>query len=211
VLAIIVLGGDYDPPVRLDTWRSRAEIVIAADGGAVNALNMGIIPDLAVGDFDSLPFSERQRLDELGIQVETHPRQKDETDAELAIRAALARGADELVVLCPFGGRIDHTLANVLLLAHPDVAGRTIMAAGRAEIVLIRDEASFFGKPGDLLSLLPLGSAATGIHTQGLQYQLDGDTLQSGFARGMSNVFTAQRAAVVVQTGQLLAIHTRQR
>lgn len=209
MLAIVVAGGDYAPPMRLGQWRRRAGLVVAADGGAERALALGLTPDVIVGDMDSVDPATRQRLEALGATVRLHRPDKDETDTELAVMEALDRGADEVVILCALGGRVDHALANVLLLALPELGDRGLIADAASEVRLVTTEVTFDGAVGDLLSLLPLSGTVEGISTEGLLYPLAEATLELGRARGVSNVFTRPEARVSLRHGRLLAIHTR--
>ena len=150
-----------------------------------------------------------------GTPVISAPAAKDETDLELALRQALVLGAREIIICAVLGGRSDHALANVLLLARPELAELDVMlAAGRETIRLMRGDGSagprleVAGSPGDLLSLLPLGQDASGITTEGLQYPLHDETLFLGQARGVSNVFTGSRAVITLHRGLLLVLHT---
>ncbi|UBV43292.1 thiamine diphosphokinase [Deinococcus taeanensis] len=106
-VAWILVGGRLTPSPLLDAL-PRPDVVVAADGGARHAAALGVRVDAWVGDFDS----------SAGVHVdaprEVHPTAKDETDAELAVRVARARGAAELVFVGAFGGRFDHTLALAL-------------------------------------------------------------------------------------------------
>ena len=122
---------------------------------------------------------------------------------------------DEIVICAALGGRSDHLLANVLLLARPDLADRRVtLVDGRESIRLLHGGGSppahlvLPGAPGDLLSLLPLGGDALGVTTEGLQYPLHDETLFLGQARGVSNVFTVARAGITLHRGLLLVIHT---
>lgn len=112
-----------------------------------------------------------------------------------------------MVILGALGDRLDHTLANVLLLALPEL--RPVKAKildGRQELFLIRDGALIEGQVGDTLSLLPLTEEVTGIYTEGLEYPLENGTLYLGPARGVSNTLTAPQARVRVGQGLLLAV-----
>ena len=106
------------------------DLVIAADGGANWCAAWGWQPDLVIGDMDSLDEAVAVRLQADGVAFVRHPVEKDETDLELALRAAVERGADEIVVAAALGGRIDHTLGNLALLALP-TPGRRAGAPGR--------------------------------------------------------------------------------
>ncbi len=190
------------------------DLVIAADGGARVARKLGLWPHLVVGDMDSLPANLRRELDERGCQFIGHPTHKDETDSELAIREALRAGASEIVLVGMIGNRLDHTLANVFLLAMPELAGVSARIWDhRTQVWLVRGSRSLIieGRPGDIITLLPLGGDASGIETQGLEYALHGDTLRVGLARGVSNVLTEPRAVVSLTSGLLLVVHVTPR
>jgi thiamine pyrophosphokinase len=127
----------------------------------------------------------------------------------------MAMGPEEIVLCAATGGRTDHLLANVFLLARVDLAsvrlrlvdgGETVrlLGANDREAVLQID-----GAAGDLLSLLPFGGDAAGVTTEALLYPLHAETLYLGQARGVSNVLTGPRCLVRLQRGQLLVIHNR--
>jgi thiamine pyrophosphokinase len=121
-------------------------------------------------------------------------------------------GADEIVLLGAVGGRLDHTLANVLLLGMPTLVGvKVSIVAGNTEAWLIRagEELAIHGQPGDTVTLLPLGQDAVGITTAGLEWALHDDTLHFGPARGVSNVMTAEVARVALREGLVLALRIR--
>jgi thiamine pyrophosphokinase len=113
------------------------------------------------------------------------------------------------VVLGGSGGRLDHTLANILLLAHPQLAGRTIrFVEGREAVWLSTAHAEIDGRAGDTVSLIPLGGPARIAETTGLRWALHDETLAFGPARGMSNEMTGPRATVRIHDGLLWCIHT---
>lgn len=205
--AVIIANGQiHDSDFRRSLVAS-TDLVVCADGGASNALALGLPPDVVIGDLDSLDGDVRSQLEKKGCQFMVHPARKDETDLELAIKYAVEQGAQEVLILGALGNRFDHTLANVLLLALPEL--RSVKAKiinGRQEVFLIRDEALIEGQVGDTLSLLPLTAEVTGIYTEGLEYPLENGTLYLGPARGVSNVLTTPRARVQVDQGLLLAV-----
>jgi thiamine pyrophosphokinase len=175
-------------------------------------LAWGLVPGLVIGDMDSLSDEERAELEARGCRFVVHPRAKDETDLELALTYAAELGTQEIIVLGALGGRLDHTLANVFLLALPVLADLSVrIVNGHEEALLARSGQSVTleGEPGDLVSLLPLGGDARGVTTKGLAWTLQGDTLQFGPSRGVSNEMTAPQARVEVEGGHLLVVHTR--
>ena len=218
---IVADGGAPDRRALDESWPGWADdvaLVIAADGGARSAAALGLAIDLVVGDLDSLAPEDVRRLAADGIPFERVSPAKDETDTELALIAARDRGASRITILCAMGGeRLDHALANVLLLAHPVVAdceARLLDPGGRVSLLrapgpdgapVTRDLA---GPPGALVSLIPLGVDAERVTTEGLAYPLHLETLPVGPARGCSNVRTAERARVTLGAGLLLVVES---
>ena len=241
--ALIVADGDVPRRAALDAawpgWDRDVELIVAADGGWDRAVALGLRPALLVGDGDSLPEARFAELAAAGVPVERSPSAKDESDAELALLAALRRGATEITILGAMGGRrFDHALANVGLLALPDGReARVELLDATARVRLLRAPAvgdgggagvgagggaavgpavgpvaallELPGAAGDLVSLLPLGVPAEGVTTVGLLYPLLGETLRPGPARGLSNVRITAGASVSLRRGSLLVVETR--
>lgn len=208
---VMVANGPMPRPPSPELIIADHDLVVCADGGATNALALGLKPQVVIGDMDSIEVSFRRQLQEEGCRFVEYPSRKDETDAELAVRYAVSQGATELIMLAALGGRVDHTLANVMLLALPELGGvKARLIEADQEVLLIRDEVVIRGRPGDTVSLLPLSGDVAGIHTEGLEYPLRDGTLSFGAARGVSNVLTAAQAIVRVGSGFLLAVHHHQ-
>jgi thiamine pyrophosphokinase len=220
--AIVLADGDVAPRARIDDawpgWADPAALVIAADGGARHAAPLGLRPAVWVGDGDSVDPAALERLAADGAEIRRVAEMKDESDTELALLTALERGADEIVILGALGGaRIDHTLANVGLLAHPALIGRRaeLLDAG-ARVSFLRApapdgspvERPLPGRVGDLVSLLPLGDGVDGVTTSGLVYPLSDEPLLAGPARGLSNVRRDPAATVTLRRGMLLIVES---
>jgi thiamine pyrophosphokinase len=214
---LIVADGEAPERAALDEawpgWDAGFDLVIAADGGAGAAERLGLRPGLVVGDGDSIDPAALERLRAGGVAIELAPSDKDETDTELALLAALRRGATEIVLVGALGGqRIDHALGNVWLLAHPGLAGRraTILEPS-ARLFVLRAPAGdggpvvgrLDGPVGVTVSLIPMADVA-GVTTDGLRYPLHDEALPAGPARGLSNVRIATQASVTVRRGLLL-------
>ena len=220
--ALILADGDAPNRAELDAawpgWADEVGFVIAADGGARNASRLGVGIDLWVGDGDSIGEEALAALEATGVTLERSRPDKDESDTELAVLAALRRGARGVIIVGALGGpRIDHTLANVGLLATPELAGgaATILNA-HSRIGLVRApgpdggpvERALPGEPGGLVTLLAQGDGVEGVSTRGLAYPLVDEPLAAGRARGLSNVRTSPDAAVIVRRGLLLVIES---
>jgi len=212
--ALVLGDGDGPARDRLDAawpgWDRDVRIVVAADGGARLAEALGLRIDHWVGDGDSFDAPGIERLRRAGIPVDLVSAAKDESDLELAVGQAVALGATDITVLGGLGGpRLDHTMANIALLAHPALAGRTarlLDAETRVSLLTGPATAAFDGRPGDLVSLLPLSSDVAGIATDGLEYPLRDEALAIGPARGLSNVRLGPTATVTIRSGRLLVV-----
>ncbi|HEX2323871.1 MAG TPA: thiamine diphosphokinase [Chloroflexota bacterium] len=208
--AVIVAHGELGPGAWARPRLHAAALVIAADGGAAAAWALGRAPDVVVGDLDSLDPRTRAALAGAGSAFEIAPREKDETDLELALRAAVRRGATTIEILGALGGpRFDHALANVLALALPFLGPRRVAILDpQHEVRLLRGPAALTlsGAPGDLVSLIPLSETADGIDTAGLRYPLRDGTLLLGPTRGVSNELSGPQATVRLRSGLLLVV-----
>ena len=207
---VVVASADLDPSD--GSWLDGADLVIAADGGAGSLDRIGRRPDRLIGDLDSVEPSLADHLAEAGVSIERHPPDKDASDTELAVEAALAAGATEVVLLGAFGGgRIDHELANLLLLAEAALAGRDIRAVRGGTVVRALHggrRADLAGAIGDVVTLLPVGLDATGVTTDGLRWPLASATLRLGRSRGLSNEVVSSPASVRIEGGTLLVVET---
>lgn len=210
--AVIVVGGEADP---LDAGRlANAELVIAADGGARFLESVGHRPDVLVGDLDSVDAALVARLMQAGVAVEGHPAAKDATDAELAIDRAVAAGARRITVIGAFAGeRVDHELANLLLLTDRAWAWETDdfrMVRGRTSVRALHGPGrlEIEAGAGATVSLLPLGGDAVGVTTAGLRFPLVGEALRLGRSRGVSNEVVEVPASVVLEAGVLLVVES---
>ncbi len=208
---VVMANGELAWPERLVGIIRGAEVLMAVDGGA-NALHrLGIYPQVLVGDMDSVLPEALQACEEHHCRLVLYPPNKDETDTELALLEAVRLGAARITILGALGGRIDHTLANLLLLTLPELKTcQVVMCDGSSYITLLRTYGLFKGKPGDTLSLIPLGGDALGVRTVGLQYPLHDEVLRFGPARGISNVLVAEQAEIWLSSGLLLVVHTPQ-
>ena len=213
--ALVLADGSVAPAATLDDawpgWSDGLDLVIAADGGARHAAALRRRIDLWVGDGDSIGEAELAALTREGVPIRRSPVDKDESDTELALLAALEAGANRVTVLGALGGeRVDHGLANVWLLGHPRLLGcdvRLVDAAARIRLVG-PGRADLGGRIGDLVSLLPFGGDAGGLTTGGLRYPLRDEALPSGPSRGLSNVRVANDAVLIVGSGRILVVET---
>ena len=212
--AILLANSQLNPSDTLADELHSGELLIAADGGGQHCLNLGLSPDIVVGDFDSLAPEALKQLAAGGARIVRHDTRKDETDLELALRLACDAGADDIIMFAALGNRWDMTLANLLLAAQAEfLDSRITLVDGAQRISLLKPGAThtLTGRTGDTLSLIPLAGDVSGIRTDGLEYPLEGETLHFGSPRGVSNVFLTTKATVFFEEGLLLAVQIQQR
>lgn len=186
-------------------------VIIAADGGTRHAMALGFMPAVVVGDLDSLVAEDRKILDARGVEIRRYPRDKDQTDLELALAYALETWDDSITIIGGIGGRLDQTLGNLSLLTDPKLVNREIrLDDGIDEVFFTRRQSEIHGDPGDIVSLIPWGETVFGVTTRGLRWPLDGETLFPDKTRGISNELEFETASVSVQSGLLLTVHSRQ-
>jgi thiamine pyrophosphokinase len=204
---IVVFAGGPKPTRRALAAVPPGAVVIAADGGAEHALAHGFFVETAVGDFDSISPAAFAELERARVRIERHPPEKDATDLELALATAVVREPRRVLVVGGAGGRLDHLLGELTLLGADAYAGVELDAVfDRATVHVVRRERCLAGRPGELISLLPLQGPAMGIETEGLRYELYGEMLPVGSSRGISNAFAVERVRIALTSGVLLAV-----
>jgi len=202
-LDVVVVASGDGPDLTLPA----AGRVVAADGGLLRAQALGLDVDVVVGDLDSVTPDALAAAEAAGVRVVRHPPAKDATDLELALDESVALGARRVLLVASSVGRLDHLLGSLLLLGSARYAALELDAlVGDALVHVVRRERTLSGAPGELVSLLAVGSPALGVVTDGLEYPLRGETLEPGSSRGISNVFTGAEARIGLADGVLLAI-----
>jgi thiamine pyrophosphokinase len=186
------------------------DFLIGVDGGTVHIFNMGLIPNVVIGDLDSTPEPTLSKLTSSDIEINLYPADKNETDLELALSYAIDSGYQEILLLAALGGRLDHALSNISLLADPRLLELNArMDDGVEELFFCRDQVQVRGSSGDIVSLIPWGGAVAGIITENLKWPLRAETLLPYRSRGISNEMLAEQASIKIESGLLLVIHRR--
>ena len=207
---IIFANGDLPDLNKARDLLLADDFIICADGGTRHALALGLTPNLVIGDMDSIQNDQWQRLQTLGVAVELFPRDKNETDLELAINRAIELEPREIVIVAALGGRLDQTIGNIALLTDLQLATFDVrLDDGVEEMFFCRDQVQVQGRSGDIVSLIPWGNPVRGVQTQGLKWILDNETLYPEKTRGISNEMLSESANIKISSGNLLIIHTR--
>lgn len=207
---VIFASGLYTPNLHTTQAIRQAEYLIAADNGAQYCLSHGILPDVVIGDLDSLHPKILKELSLAETEIIQYPEEKDSTDFELALRHALLRGATEIIVLGALGGRWDMSFSNLFLLTHPDYSDlRLSLLQNDHRLTILHPHQTLLidGQIGDLVSLLPLTPRVLGIKTTHLHYPLHDEHLDFASSRGVSNRLLATQARITLGAGILVCIH----
>jgi thiamine pyrophosphokinase len=209
VRAAIFLNGSPDSSDLLRRVAGFADLIVAANGGTRYALEVGIVPDLVVGDMDSLGEELMLELDRLGASLERHPVRKDKMDGQLAVLAARERGATAADLLCAVGGTLG-ALFSVpqILLAAERIGLRSTVVADRGRIFVVEaGSRTVQGDPQDSVSIFPLSGLATGVTLESMEYPLENASLEPGDTLGFHNELIGRKANVSVEEGALLVVH----
>jgi thiamine pyrophosphokinase len=216
-LAAVFLNGDYEEPGYYTCWARAADLVVAADGGGRFLAAAGIVPDLLVGDFDSLDEAAAAAAGRSGARVVRHPVRKDRTDGELAVDEALREGAGELVLAGALGA-LDHVLGHLALLGRIEARGtpaRVVSPDLTARVLLAATTVRLDAVPGTRVSLAPLAGEAI-VTLAGFDYDLDHGRLPGDACLGLGNAVAgpaederAARAGTVVSgpAGATISVH----
>ena len=201
-ILIVLNQTDTDtPPISHD-------YLIGVDGGCEWCLKNNQKMDLAIGDFDSLSPAHFLQLKQYAGKIEQHSTEKDQTDLELAITAAMQVNPCQLNVYGVWGGRLDHSLANLLCLAE-QTQRVPIYMPGRHQfgfIIKSKQVISIKAQPNHSVSLLALGDDCYGISNKGFKYPLTDAILKHGSGRGLSNLTTDKRSEIALDQGRLLVL-----
>lgn len=205
---VLLANGPLELSPKVRDMVSSAERLIGVDGGSRHLESLGVLPDLAVGDMDSIPQHLLAHYKGEGVEMHLHPPKKDATDLELALELTLERGASRICILGATGGRLDHTLGNLFLLARCLPSGIPACVMDQDQCIHLTDQTlTLTGTIGDTLSLLPATPQVSGVSLTGLEYPLSEATLTFGTSWGMSNVFVETQATVTLRSGRLFVFH----
>lgn len=208
--AIIVCSGSVIDYSYHKKYFNKAESVICVDGGAKHVRSFGLVPDVLIGDLDSISEEDLEYFKSLNVKIMKYQSEKDMTDTEIAVDFAIESGYTEIVIIGGIGTRIDHSLANIFLLKRMlDRGIKGLIVNEQNEIRLIKDRISVMREEGSKITLLPLTNLVEGITTKGLYYELNNEAIEMGSSRGVSNEFSADAAEVTIESGILIVIKSR--
>lgn len=205
----IISGGYIGDAGAIRRWFDRPDTytLICADGGARHAYELGLTPQAIIGDMDSLDEDLQRYFETKGSLILRHPKDKDETDTQLALDYALEANPPEVVIFGALGARLDHTLANLSLLMAGIQSGVPVkLVDAWCEVFLVTKQVVINGEAGQTVSIFPYPHAASGISLDGFAYPLTAAAMETGKPYGISNRLAASRGVISVTSGCLLVI-----
>lgn len=199
---LIVSGGDLSPvPDGFRGW----DYLIACDKGYEYARQLGMEPELIVGDFDSAPEPAESE------NVRVFPSKKDDTDTMIAVKQALSEGYTEIGIVCALGGRLDHSFANIQAAAYAAEQGAKVRIIGASEEICVfsEGEETFPRREGWSLSVFSVSDVCMGVAIRGTEYDGEGIELTNRFPLGISNKWKDSTARISVRKGILMVMESR--
>lgn len=208
---VIVTNGEIENIRTLDKHIFESDFVICVDGATRYLKEIDMVPNLLVGDLDSISLDDMEWVKSKGVKLRKFPKEKDKTDTELAIDFALEHSPTMITLIGAIGSRVDHSMGNIFLLKKildENILGRIV--GENLEIYLTEDNLSIEGELGDILSLIPLSKSVEGVTIDGLIYPLNDAELSLGSTWGISNEFERPIANISIKKGLLLVIKSRE-
>lgn len=215
---LIITGGTIDIEFIKNYIRNQSfEYLICVDGGLEIAYQMNLKPSYIVGDFDTvtkstLDYYLQKATKPNGSIIKRFQPEKDATDSQLAIELAIEIGSEEIVVLGGTGSRIDHVLANIMVLKKPlEMGKKAYLLDKQNKIYLISKKHTITKKSlyGKYISILPYGTQVTKVTLIGFKYPLLNRTLFIGDSLGISNELEEEEGTIFLEDGVLIVIESR--
>ncbi len=206
---IIVGGGPVNYRLLNNELKAGYDLLVAADGGGKPLYDLCYIPQILLGDFDSLAPAYKELITAQGAKMISYKKEKDWTDLELSIKLLMDRGINNIRVFGGLGGRLDHTLANLSLLYRAKISGFDVTMIGKEEmVILLSSEEQVILSPfaGGHFSLLPLFEVAEGVNIKGAKFPLENATIKFGSTIGIHNEFLETSVGIGFRSGYLYLI-----
>lgn len=204
--AVLVCNGHIDTKF-LYSHIGKNDFLVAVDGGANKLAKTGFVPNLIIGDMDSISSGAKKKFRKSEFLV--FPKEKNEVDLELALDYCVKKGFREILVLGAIGSRTDMSLINVFLLTQLPQNVNAKIVHENQEIFLIHKKALIEGMPGEKISFLALSGNVEGLTLSGFKYGLENAALEFGVGRGISNEFKNKKTLISFKSGKLLCVHFR--
>lgn len=194
---------------KIDIIVKEDDYVIAADGGYNTLSAVSIKPNMIIGDFDSICNEGKFEED---ILVERYPVKKDDTDVMLAVKEGMKRGYERYVMYGVLGGSLDHTFANIQILAYMSKRGLKVKLVGKDSVMtaVTNGELRLKQRTGGRISVFSHSDSARGVTIKGLMYEVENATLKNEIPLGVSNEFVGREGSISVKDGTLVVIYEKE-
>lgn len=203
--ALLILNGKRVNKDILLKYKNQSDFILAADGAADYCLKLNILPNLVIGDLDSISKNSLTTLEEMKVPLNRFPVKKDKTDSQLSLEYLIDMGATEITIIGATGNRMDHTLANILLLKRIKDSGvKGKIVDENNTIYLVYDKLTLDKSNGYFVSIIPIVQEGIRISLRGFEYELDNEKIDFGSTRGISNVIKNSKGYIKVHDGVCL-------
>ncbi|WP_026893903.1 thiamine diphosphokinase [Clostridiisalibacter paucivorans] len=207
---IVIASGDGGDPQLIKNICDTGDFIICADGGAKHAKLSSVVPNIIIGDLDSIDEDDLKWFDRFNVPIKDFPTKKDYTDMELCLNFAVEKGATEITILGAIGSRLDHSIANIMLLY--DLFQKGI----DAKIINDHNKAFLFSGRGKVLkedykyiSLIPIFGDVSGITLKGFEYKLNKATIKFSATLGISNELIEDEGEIDIEDGICLVVKSK--
>lgn len=200
--ALLILNGEKVNSTTILKLKDESDFILSADGGTDYCVELGIIPDLVIGDLDSISPKTLDILKKKEVPINVFPIKKDKTDSQLSIEYLMDKGAEEITIIGAIGSRIDHTLANILLLKTiKDKGIKGKIVHNNNIIYIIDDELIMDKKNGYFVSIIPIESKGVLVSLKGFEYNLSKVKIDFASTLGVSNFVIDEKGYIKVHEG----------
>lgn len=205
--ALLILNGEKVNSTTILKLKDESDFILSADGGTDYCVELGIIPDLVIGDLDSISPKTLDILKKKEVPINVFPIKKDKTDSQLSIEYLMDKGAEEITIIGAIGSRIDHTLANILLLKTiKDKGIKGKIVHNNNIIYIIDDELIMDKKNGYFVSIIPIESKGVLVSLKGFEYNLSKVKIDFASTLGVSNFVIDEKGYIKVHEGECLVV-----
>lgn len=207
---LVLSGGSISDYNILKNHLTDKDFVICADGGVRHAIAFGIVPNLVVGDFDSIDSDSLEFIKAKNIQIISFPVEKDETDTEIAVNYLIDKGFNEITMIGVSGSRLDHTFGSIMLLDRLLRNGiKGLIADSNNTVYMSEDYLRLERKEGYYISIIPLGFNGIRVTLGGFYYPLENAHIEYGSTLGISNRIIDDYGEIKILEGKALVFHSK--
>lgn len=203
--ALVVLNGNIRDLLLLEKIGKESDFILCADGGTNYCLKASLIPDMVIGDLDSISKDSLKIIYDNNIPIEKYPTKKDATDSEISIDYLISKEFSHITLMGAIGNRMDHTLSNILLLSklhEKGIKGKIIDENNT--IYLVDEELTLIKEEDCYVSVIPITNSGAVVTLKGFEYELNQIRINFGSTYGISNRIVKDKAYIDIHEGACL-------